>query len=81
MDYMLFEMPTSVEILNHRWEQNRIKAWTEVFEQGIRSRETRITVDVPSTYDPALRRFPPRRTSFPGVRTTLSTKEMSWTAW
>lgn len=52
MDYMLFEMPTSVEILNHRWEQNRIKAWTEVFEQGIRNRETRITVDVPSTYDP-----------------------------
>ena len=48
----LFEMPTSVEILNHRWEQNRIKAWKEVFEHGIRNRETRITVDVPSTYDP-----------------------------
>lgn len=52
IDYMLFEMTTSVEILNHRWEQNRIKAWKEVFEQGIRNRETRITVDVPSTYDP-----------------------------
>ena len=52
IDYMLFEMPTSVEIFNHRWEQNRIKEWTEVFEQGIRNRETRITVDVSSTYDP-----------------------------
>ena len=52
LDYTLFEMSDSVEIINHRWEQKRIKEWAEVFEQGIRNRKTRIEVDVPSTYDP-----------------------------
>ena len=52
LDYTLFEMSDSVEIINHRWEQDRIKEWAAVFEQGIRNRETRIEVDVPSTYDP-----------------------------